>query len=250
MTNPVLLEVCVNSVESAVAAQEGGANRVELCADLLEGGITPSSGAIHLTRRQLTIPMHVLIRPRGGDFCYSSSEFEVMKHDIAHAKELGADGIVSGVLNPDGTIDDERNRALIELARPMSVTFHRAFDMVRDPLAALETLIDLGADRLLTSGQEATAWDGIELISELVQRAQDHIIIMPGGGINERNVSRIIAHSGVREVHASLRTNVESRMQYRHSHVFMGGALRPSEYALKTTSSSVVQAFVATMRLS
>ena len=248
MNKPVLFEACVDSVEAAVAAQNGGADRVELCADLLEGGITPSSGTIRLTRQQLTIPMNVLIRPRGGDFCYSRTEFEVMKLNIEHAKALGADGVVIGILNADGTIDRERSGALIELARPMSVTFHRAFDMACDPLAALETLIDLDADRLLTSGQEATVWEGIDLIAELVQQAQDRIIIMPGGDISERNVGRIIAHSGVIEIHASVRADVESPMQYRNSHVFMGGALRPAEYAVRTTSSSGVQSFVSAIR--
>jgi copper homeostasis protein len=245
---PVLLEVCVDSAEAAAAAQQGGANRVELCADLLEGGITPSSGTIRITRQQLTIPMNVLIRPRGGDFCYSSTEFEVMKLNINHAKELGADGIVMGILNPDGTIDSQRTRTLIELARPMEITFHRAFDMARDPLVALETLVELGVDRLLTSGQEATVWEGIELISELVQQAEERIIVMPGGGINVRNVGRIIAHSGATEFHASARTNVDSPMAYRHGHVFIGGALRPAEYTVRTTRSGDVEAFMAAMK--
>lgn len=249
MNPSILFEACVDSVEAAIAAQEGGANRVELCADLLEGGITPSSGTIWLTRQRLTIPMNVIIRPRGGDFCYSDAEFAVMKHDISRAKELGATGVVIGILNPDGTIDVARTRELVELARPMSVTFHRAFDMVRDPLAALETLIDLGIDRLLTSGQEETVWEGIELITELVKRANGRIIIMPGGGITERNVARIIAHSGVTELHAAVNVSVESQMQYRHSHVFMGGTLRPPEYAVQTTSSSGVRAFMAAMAL-
>ena len=248
LTSKVLFEACVDSVEAAVAAQTGGADRVELCADLLEGGITPSSGVIKLTRQQLTIPMNILIRPRGGDFCYSSTEFNVMKHDIEHAKQLGADGIVIGILNMDGTVDRERTQALIDLARPMSVTFHRAFDMARDPLTTLETLIDLGVERLLTSGQEETVWEGIDLIAELVKQANSRIIIMPGGGITERNVERIIAHSGVTELHASVRMNVESPMQYRHSHIFMGGTLRPAEYSVKTTSSSGINAFLSAIQ--
>lgn len=248
MENPILFEACVDSVEAAVAAQMGGTDRVELCADLLEGGITPSSGIIRLAREQLTIPMNVLVRPRGGDFCYSRTEFDVMKHDVEHAKQLGADGVVIGILNPDGTVDAERTHALIELARPMSVTFHRAFDMAQDPLATLETLVELGVERVLTSGQEATVWEGIDLIVELVRRANGRIIIMPGGGITERNVARIIAHSGVTEIHASVRTTVDSPMAYRRGHVFMGGALRPAEYAIKTTSSSGVQALIAAMQ--
>ncbi len=241
----VLLEVCVDSVEAAGAAQEGGAGRVELCADLLEGGITPSSGTISLARERLTIPIHVLIRPRGGDFCYSESEFEVMKRDIEQAKSMGADAIVSGVLQPDGTIDVTRTRALIDLARPLSFTFHRAFDMAREPQAALETLIDLGVERLLTSGQEASAWEGSDLIAELVRQARGRIIVMAGGGINGRNAGRIIAQSGVTELHASARGSVESAMQYRQSGVFMGGALRPAEYGRQTTSTAAVQALLA-----
>ncbi len=248
MKSSILFEACVDSVEAAVSAQQGGAQRVELCADLLEGGITPSSGTIQLTRKQLAIPMNVLIRPRGGDFCYSDTEFAVMKLNIMHAKKLGADGIVIGILNPDGTVDYERLQTLIDLARPMSVTFHRAFDMTIDPVTALETLIDLGVDRVLTSGQEATVWEGIDLISELVRQAQERIVIMPGGGINERNVARIIAHCGVTELHASVRVNMESSMKYRNSHVFMGGVLRPSEYELKTTSSRGVEGLLAAIR--
>ncbi len=248
MTNSILFEACVESVEAAVAAQKGGANRVELCADLLEGGITPSSGTIWLARQQLAIPMNVIIRPRGGDFCYSDAEFAVMKHDVEHAKDLGADGIVIGILNANGTIDIERTQELIALAEPMGVTFHRAFDMVRDPFAALETLIELGVDRILTSGQEETVWEGIELIAELVKQAQGRIIIMPGGGITERNVARIIAHSGATELHAAVPMHVESRMQYRHTHVFMGGSLRPPEYAVNTTCSSGVQALILAMQ--
>jgi copper homeostasis protein len=247
VTNSILFEACVESVEAAVAAQKGGANRVELCADLLEGGITPSSGTIWLTRQKLTIPMNVIIRPRGGDFCYNDAEFAVMKHDIEHAKALGADGVVIGILNANGTIDIERTQALIALARPMSVTFHRAFDMVRDPFAALETLIELGVDRILTSGQEETVWEGIELITELVKQAQGRIIIMPGGGITERNVARIIAHSDVTEFHAAVPKQVESQMQYRHTHVFMGGALRPLEYAVNTTSSIGIRTLITAM---
>ncbi len=242
---PTLFEACVDSVEAAFAAQEGGAQRVELCADLLEGGITPSSGAIQLTRQNLTIPMHVLIRPRGGDFCYSQAEFEVMKLNIAHAKALGADGIVSGVLKPDGNIDEQRTRELIQLSRPLSFTFHRAFDMLREPHTALETLVDLGADRLLTSGQEATAWEGILLLSEMVQQAQGRIIIMPAGGINAGNVGRIISQGMVQEVHASVRHSIDSPMQHRNNRVAMGSVGKVPEYERKTTSRESVQAIIA-----
>jgi copper homeostasis protein len=228
------IEVCVDSVESAMAAERGGADRVELCDNLLEGGTTPSAGAIAVARERLGIKLHVIIRPRGGDFCYSDVEFAVMQHDVALAKQFGADGVVIGLLTADGAIDAERTRALIELARPLSVTFHRAFDMARDPYQALEDLIGLGVDRILTSGQEPSVIEGLDLIAELVQLAGERVIIMPGGG-TERNIGKVVARSGVREVHVTGTTSVESAMQFRNPRVFMGGELRPPEYSRLTT---------------
>ncbi len=204
MPHPILFEACVDSVESALAAQEGGADRVELCADLLEGGVTPSAGIIQLTRRYLHIPIHVLIRPRGGDFCYSESEFEVIQRDIETAKQLGANAAVFGILNADGSVDKEHTAMLVALARPLSVTFHRAFDRTREPFQALETLIDLGIERLLTSGQAASALEGADLIRDLVQRAGSRITIMAGAGVNEQTVGKIVRQTGVKEVHGSL----------------------------------------------
>jgi copper homeostasis protein len=230
----LIIEVCVDSVESAIAAEQGGADRVELCDNLLEGGTTPSAGAIAIARERLGIKLHVIIRPRGGDFCYSDIEFAVMQHDIALARRLGADGVVIGILTSEGEIDIERTRALIELARPLSVTFHRAFDMARDPYRALEDLVGLGVDRILTSGQEPSVLEGLDLIAELVQRAGDRVVIMPGGG-TERNIAKVVARSGVREVHVTGTTSVESAMRYRNQRVFMGGELRPPEYSRLTT---------------
>jgi copper homeostasis protein len=230
----LVIEVCVDSVESALAAQQGGADRVELCDNLLEGGTTPSAGAIAVARERLSIGLHVIIRPRGGDFCYSDVEFEVMKRDIALAGQLGANGVVIGLLDRDGAVDLARSRALIELARPLSVTFHRAFDMARDPYQALEDLIGLGVDRLLTSGQEPSVLEGLDLIADLVRRAGDRIIIMPGGGA-ERNIKKVVARSGVREVHVVGTTAVASAMRYRNERVFMGGELRPPEFTRLTT---------------
>ncbi len=230
-----ILEICIDSVEGAIAAQTGGAQRVELCDNLLEGGTTPSAGMLALTRQQIDIDLHVIIRPRGGDFCYSALEFAVMAHDIAHAKGLGANGVVIGLLNPDGTIDKPRTATLIELARPLSVTFHRAFDMAADPQQALEDLIDLGVDRLLTSGQESSALEGLDLITVLVQQAKGRIIIMPGGGVNARNLTKIVQQSGVSEVHMTARSTVESAMIHRSTRAFMGGALRPPEYTRQAT---------------
>jgi copper homeostasis protein len=244
----ILFEACVDSVEAALAAQEGGADRLELCADLLEGGITPSSGMIELVRRRVTLPLHVLVRPRGGDFCYSDIEFETMKLDIERARQLDAAGVVIGILEPDGLIDFERSKTLVALARPLSVTFHRAFDMSRDPHRSLETLVDLGVDRVLTSGQEASAWEGIRLIASLVQHARDRIVVMAGGGITERNAPEIVEHGGVSEIHATARVSVDSRMQYRNTHCYMGGALRPPDYTLSTASTDRVRAVVNAVR--
>ncbi|MBI1296196.1 copper homeostasis protein CutC [bacterium] len=241
--NNVKVEVCVDSVEGAVAAQDGGAVRVELCDNLIEGGTTPSAGTITLARQHIGIGLNVIIRPRGGDFCYSDVEYEVMRYDVAEAKRLGADGVVIGMLTPDGDVDVERVRGLIELARPLNVTFHRAFDVCREPFAALETLIDLGVDRVLTSGQEKTVLEGIDLIAELVRHAADRIIVMPGGGINERNVGKIIAQTGVKEIHVSARSSVESAMNHRNPRVFMGGELRPPEYVRMTTDAARVRIF-------
>ncbi len=239
---PVLLEMCVDSVEAAVAAQEGGAGRVELCADLLEGGLTPSLGTIALAYERLTIPVNVIIRPRGGDFCYSAAEFEVMRRDVAAAKSAGASGVVIGLLTADGAVDVPRTRALIELARPLTVTFHRAFDMARDPFLALEALIDLGVDRLLTSGQEETAIEGLDLIAELVRRAGHRLIVMPGGGVTARNVGRVLRTTGAREVHVHAASLRDGPMRYRNAHCTMGGALRPAEFARSVTTAEDVRA--------
>jgi copper homeostasis protein len=248
MTHPVLFEACVDSIESALAAQEGGANRIELCADLLEGGLTPSAGVIYLTRQHLHIPIHVLIRPRGGDFCYSNREFEVMQLDIEIAKQIGANGVVLGILKSDGTLDGERTAVLVALAKPLSVTSHRAFDMARDPFQALETMIDLGIERLLTSGQAASALEGVELIGELVQRARERIIIMAGGGVNEETVAAIIRQSGVKEVHGSLRTSRPSQMSYRNPHCSMSALTQPGDYTLSATDAGRVQKLIEIIR--
>lgn len=236
-----VIEVCVDSVESALASQEGGADRVELCDNLFEGGTTPSAGAIAVARERLQIKLHVIIRPRGGDFLYSDVEFAVMQRDIATAKSLGADGVVIGLLTADGDVDVPRTRQLVELARPMSVTFHRAFDVAREPFKALETLIDLGIDRVLTSGQEESVTEGAELIAELIVKAANRIIVMPGAGFNQRNVGRVVAKTGAREIHVAGFARVESGMRYRNERVFMGGELRCPEYSHAVTNASIVR---------
>ena len=237
------IEVCLESVEDAVAAQQGGADRVELCANLLEGGTTPSAGMIARTRQHIDIGLQVIVRPRGGDFLYSEAEFEVMQHDVKTAKKLGADGVVIGLLLPDGNIDLMRTRLLVESARPMSVTFHRAFDMCRDPHVAIQQLIQIGIDRLLTSGQEAHVLEGLDLIRQLAEEFGDRIILMPGCGITVRNVSRILEGCPVREIHVVANAVLESHMRHRNRNCFMGTELRTPEYHRQVTSAGHVSDF-------
>jgi len=241
LKNDIVVEVCVDSIQSAIAAKQGGANRLELCDNLGAGGITPSAASIELTRRYVDIDINVIIRPRPGDFCYTELEFEVMKRDVEIAKEMGINGIVVGILTPNGDIDVERMREIIEIARPLSVTFHRAFDMTREPLKALGTLIDLEVDRILTSGQKKSAIKGLELIKDLVKNARDQIIIMPGSGINPENVDKILSISGIKELHLSGRKKVDSRMMYRNESIYMGGSKESSEYENYYTDENVIK---------
>lgn len=248
MAPDVTFEVCVDSTEAAIAAQRGGANRVELCSDLLEGGLTPTHGTLKVARERLQIKIMSMVRPRGGDFCYSDVEFAVMREDVLAAKALGADGIVLGLLEPDGTIDRDRTAELVALARPLPVTFHRAFDMTRDPYEALDVLIGLGIERVLTSGQEPSVIEGLALITELVRRAGNRIIVMPGGGITARNVARIVSEAHVKEAHFAALELCEGRMKYRNPRVFMGGTLRPPEYAQEVTRPEAVAAVIGAAR--
>jgi copper homeostasis protein len=238
------VEICVDSVAGALAAQEGGAHRVELCDNLMEGGTTPSAGTVKVARKKLSIGIQVIIRPRGGDFLYSDDEMDVMREDVLMAKSLGADGVVIGMLTANGDIDVPRTEELIRLARPMNVTFHRAFDMCRGPKQGLEALVKLGIDRVLTSGQEASCVEGMELLAELQRQAAGRIIVMPGGGITPRNVKRIVESTGVQEIHLSARKSVPSGMEFRNDRVFMGGALRPPEFSWKVTDAKAVAAVV------
>lgn len=245
MNSSLSFEICVDSVESAIAAQSGGADRVELCDNLFEGGTTPSFGSIAMAREMLSIKLHVIIRPRGGDFLYSDTEFEIMKRDIEAARKLGIDGVVIGLLNNDGSIDKERTKELITLARPMSVTFHRAFDVCRDPFESLETLIDLGIDRVLTSGQKANAVEGVDLIGKLVEKAADRIVIMACGSLNETNIADVISATGVKELHFTAFETVESSMQYRNDAVAMGSEDAGSEYLRNVTSAEKIKRIIA-----
>ena len=224
MMEPVLIEVCVDSVASAAAAERGGAQRIELCSDLLEGGITPSLGLLQAVRAGISLPLHVIIRPRGGDFCYSEEEFDIMRRDIEIAKRAGADGVVLGILLPSGRVDISRTRQLTESARPRSVTFHRAFDMSADLQTSLEDVCQTGADRLLTSGGEPDCLQGTDAIAKLVQSARGRIHIMAGGGINAGNVAQVLQRTGVTEIHVGLATAVPTPMLVRNSRVTLGKA--------------------------
>jgi copper homeostasis protein len=221
-----------------------------LCDNLLEGGTTPSAGTIALARQHIEIDLNVIIRPRGGDFLVSDIEFEVMKYDVQQARQLGANGVVIGLLNAAGSVDAARTAALVELARPLSVTFHRAFDMARNPYEALETLISLGLDRVLTTGQESSALEGLDLITELVRQAANRIIIMPGlsSGVSEQTVRKIVSQSGAKEIHTTASAPLDSGMTYRNLRSFMGGELRPPEFARMVTDARRVSEFVKAVR--
>lgn len=233
-------EICANSVESCIAAQNGGADRVELCSGISEGGTTPSYGEIAVARESLRIKLHVIIRPRGGDFLYNETETRIMEHDILQAKKLGADGVVFGCLTADGEIDIPLCKRLLTAAQGLSVTFHRAFDQCVNPLKALEQLIDLGFHRILTSGQQPTAEEGISLIKQLVQQANNRIIILPGSGINERNIAKIASETGASEFHFSARQEKQSEMVYRVSAVPMNSSAPGDQYtSLVTTPERV-----------
>jgi copper homeostasis protein len=245
-----IFEVCVDSVVGVRAARQAGAHRVELCASLIEGGITPSLGTILAARKIAGIRLHVMIRPRGGDFLYNDDEVATMEADIATAVSAGVDGVVLGALVRDGRIDMALSERLIARARPASVTFHRAFDMTPDPHAALETLIGMGVERVLTSGQEANAFEGAELIVGLIEQAGGRIIVMPGGGITAKNVGRVLAATGAEEIHFAARAPVESAMRFRRAEVFMGGELRPPEYERLETAAGSVAAVIGAARAS
>ena len=218
----MLLESCVNSAISAIAAQKGGADRVELCENMADGGCTPSSGTILFAKKHLTIPIFVMIRPRGADFLYSEEEFEIMQSDILMAKKLGADGVVFGILMTDGRIDIDRMKELTALSRPMGITCHRAFDMTRDPMEALDDLIEIGVDRVLTSGQADSALDGAKLIRRLIERARKKIIIMPGHGVKENNLMQVVQETGATEYHMYLTKQVIGSMTFIREDVKMG----------------------------
>ncbi|MND61189.1 Copper homeostasis protein CutC [compost metagenome] len=223
------LEICCYSADSVIEAAKGGANRVELCDNMQDGGTTPSAGTIAQARKVEGIKLYVIIRPRGGDFCYNDIEFEAMKYDIGEVKRLGVDGIVIGLLNPDGSVDTERTKELVELARPLNVTFHRAFDMTADPHKALESVIECGVSRVLTSGTYNTAVEGVELLGELVRLANGRIAIMAGSGVNAGNIQQL-QQAGVRQFHSSAMKFVATAMQYQNPKIKMGKESQHSEF--------------------
>ncbi|SFH49877.1 copper homeostasis protein CutC [Pedobacter insulae] len=236
------LEVCANSFSSALAAQTGGAIRVELCENMAEGGTTPSFGQIKLCKEKLSIKIWPIIRPRGGDFLYSADEFDLMKEDVKICKELGCSGIVTGVLLANGEIDKGRCKVLIDLAYPMPVAFHRAFDMSKDLPRALEDLIELGFLRVLTSGGAESAYKGIETLEKLVKQANGRIEIMPGAGINEHNILEIKDQTGAHTFHSSARIKIKSKMKYKNPTSKMGSV--EDEYQYDQTSATLVKHMV------
>ncbi len=248
MSNKSKIEICANSVESAVKAQQAGAYRVELCAGMSEGGTTPSFGEIRMARQLLNqTKLHVIIRPRGGDFLYSPIEQEIMLHDIKVARQLGADGVVFGCLTAEGNVDMPLMKKLMNAVGDMSVTFHRAFDVCANPKEALEHIIELGIHRILTSGQQPTAEKGIPLLKELVEQADGRIIIMPGCGVNAENARKIAEETGTYELHFSGRSPIESGMIYRNAKVKMGGTVKVEEYQREQTDPEKVKAVLTVL---
>ena len=243
MKRNIEVEVCTFSLESCMNAQTAGANRVELCAAMYDGGTTPSAGIIRMARKLLSIELYVMIRPRGGDFLYSGQEFELMNEEIRHVKESGADGVVLGILKADGMVDVERTRELVELAAPLKVTFHRAIDMTRDLNEALEDVIRAGCYRVLTSGGRNTVAEGLEQIRALTKRAAGRVQVMAGSGVNAAN-TRSLLDAGVDAVHLSGKSGRDSRMVYRNPDVSMGGVPGLPEYEQYYSDVEKIEAVV------
>ena len=238
--NLPLLEICCYSLESAIIAEKQGANRIELCAGIHEGGTTPSYSTIKLAVKKLKIPVHVIIRPRGGDFLYSNQEFELIKEDIEICKSLGVKGIVCGILNSNGTIDIKRNKEIINLTKPMSFTFHRAIDMVQDFEKSIEDLIQLGANRVLTSGGMKNVEAGINNLCKWNKKYGKEIIIMPGCGINEHNLKKLHTQIQAKEYHGSFKTTLQSPMNYINKNISMSGT-NDSEYVKYITDGNALK---------
>ena len=241
------VEVCAFSLESCFAAKKGGANRIELCGSLYEGGTTPSAGLLQIAKQRVSIEIHAMIRPRGGDFCYSNDEISVMQADIRMAKELGCEGIVLGILQQNGQVNITQTKAFVNLAKPMQVTFHRAIDMTPDYSKALEDIIETGCDRVLTSGQKNTVMEGIENIKMLVKQANGRIEIMAGSGVNADNAQTLI-HTGVNALHLTGRSVRDSEMIYRKEGIAMGGLSEVPEYEIVYSDAEKIRAVVMARR--
>ena len=211
-----IIEIATSDFTTTQSAVQGGADRIELCANLAEGGTTPSYGQLKKCREAFTVSLFPIIRPRGGDFLYVDEEFEIMLHDVRLCKELNCNGIVIGLLNADGTIDVKRTAKMVDAAYPLGITFHRAFDRCRDPFEAMEQLIEIGCERILTSGQQPAAPDGVELIAQLNKAADERIIIMPGSGVRKDNIKMLAGKTGCKEFHSSLRGKAKSKMEFFH----------------------------------
>jgi copper homeostasis protein len=238
----ILLEICTGSLDDAVAAQAGGADRIELNSSLLQGGLTPSLGTLVEAKRRLTIPILCMVRPRGGGFCYTEHELAVMERDAELLAAHGADGLVFGFLHEDGTIDHGRTRRLLPYAAGKPVVFHRAFDVTPDPFRALEELIDLGITRILTSGQEETVYNGAALIRRLIEQADGRIEILPGGGIDRFNLADVLARTGATQIHLAALKACGDPSTTARSHVFFGGSLRPSEVVFEMADTDAIAA--------
>ncbi len=243
-----LIEICVEGIDGLEAAQAAGADRVELCASLVEGGLTPSMGVIRQSLRIARIPFHVIIRPRGGDFLYSDLEFETMMDDVRACRELGVMGVVFGCLTADGQIDEGRMKALTDVARPMKVTCHRAFDMTRDPEEAVEALVRCGVDRVLTSGQRDTALEGIDILKRTHDAARGRLVIMACGALDETNIAEVRHGSDADEFHFAALTTVSSGMRFRNPHVGMGGPDIEREFQVTLTDRDAVRRTIAAAR--
>jgi copper homeostasis protein len=234
------IEVCAYSFNSCLVAQQAGAHRVELCGGLSEGGTTPSAGLIQLARQHLTIALYVMIRPRGGDFLYSDTERAVMRADIEAAKHAGADGVVLGLLRPDGTVDEEATHELVALAHPLPVTFHRAFDMTRDAPEALEAVIRTGCARILTSGQHPSALTGAAVLQQLATQAAGRIEIMAGVGVSAQNAAQL-AQTGVDALHLSGKSAQPSGMIYRRPNITMASAVLGEYERIEASADAIAQ---------
>ena len=243
LPNSSIVEVCAFSLESCIAAEKGGAKRIELCNSIHEGGTTPSAGLIQLAKQRVSIEIYAMIRPRGGDFCYSNDEISVMEADIRMVKQCGCEGIVLGILQKDGRVNVSQTKALVALAKPMQVTFHRAIDMTPDYLQALEDIIETGCHRILTSGQKKTALEGMEAIEILVNQAKGRIEIMAGSGINAYN-AKLLLHTGVNALHLTGKSSRDSEMVYRKEGIAMGGLSEVPEYEVVYSDFMKIRAVV------